>query len=102
MANLFPEVFGSEVPRVAIALAATAVLFFIFLSFHLLICEQIKVALDEVVAEGKEVAFEHNIYADVYTDILSLMAKCDTSPVHRAKTKTLCVQWAKIGRFVVC
>lgn len=101
MANLFPEVFGSEVPRAAIALAATAVLFSIFLSFHLLICEQIKVALDEVVAEGKEVAFKRDIYADVYTDILGLMAKCDTSPVHRAKTKTLRVQWAKIGRFVV-
>lgn len=33
VANLFPEVFGSEVPCVAIALAATAVLFPSFCHF---------------------------------------------------------------------
>lgn len=76
--------------------------FSIFLSFYVLICGQIKVALDEVVVEGKEVTFKCDIYADIYTDILGLMAKCDMSPVHCAKTKTLHVQWAKVGRFVVC
>ena len=76
--------------------------FSIFLSFYVLICEQIKDALDEVVAEGKEVTFKHYIYADVYTDILGLMVKCNMSPIHCAKTKILHVQWEKIGRFVVC
>ena len=40
-----------------------------FLLFYLLSCEQIKVALDEVVTEGKEVTFKH----DVYVDLLGLM-----------------------------
>lgn len=61
---------------------------------------QIKVALDEI-ADGKEVTFKRDIYSDVYIDILGLMAKCDTSTVHRAKTKALRVQWAKIGRYVL-
>ncbi|KAI6001903.1 hypothetical protein EDD15DRAFT_2361265 [Pisolithus albus] len=82
MANVFPEVFQNEVPRPAVALAATA----------------IKVALDEIVAEGKEVTFKRDVYADVYADVLGLMAKCDTAPVHRAKTKACRVQWAKVGR----
>ena len=59
---------------------------------------QIKVALDEVVAEGKDVTFKRNVYVDVYADILGLMSKCDTSPIHCAKTKACRVQWAKIGR----
>ncbi|KIM67377.1 hypothetical protein SCLCIDRAFT_108122 [Scleroderma citrinum Foug A] len=53
MVSLFLEVFGNEVPCAAIALGATA----------------IKVALDEVVTEGKEVTFKH----DVYVDLLGLM-----------------------------
>ncbi|KAI6113487.1 hypothetical protein EDD16DRAFT_1521294 [Pisolithus croceorrhizus] len=81
MANIFPEVFQLEVPCPAVALAATA----------------IKVALDEVVTEGKEVTFKHDVYANVYTDILGLMAKCDTAPVHHAKTKACHMQWVKIG-----
>ena len=52
--------------------------------------------------EGKEVTFKHDVYLDVYVDVLGLMAKCDTSPVHCAKTKALQVQWAKIGRCIVC
>ncbi|KAI5983249.1 hypothetical protein EDD15DRAFT_2376648 [Pisolithus albus] len=76
MANIFPEVFQLESQT------------------------QIKVALDEVVAEGKEVAFKCDVYADVYADILGLMAKCDTAAVHRSKTKACRVQWAKIGRCV--
>ncbi|KAI6038073.1 hypothetical protein EDC04DRAFT_2604353 [Pisolithus marmoratus] len=57
---------------------------------------EIKVALDEMVVEGKEVTFKHDIYADVYIDLLGLMAKCDTVPVHCAKTKALHVEWASI------
>ena len=51
-------------------------------------------------ADGKDVSFKHNVYADIYIDILGLMAKCDTSPVHQAKTQALHNQWAKIGRLV--
>ncbi|KAI5985843.1 hypothetical protein EDD15DRAFT_2200383 [Pisolithus albus] len=82
MVNIFPEVFQNEVPHPAVALAAMA----------------IKVALDEIVAEGKEVTFKRDIYADVYADVLGLMAKCDMAPVHHAKTKACRVQWAKVGR----
>ncbi|KAG9315337.1 hypothetical protein JVU11DRAFT_4480 [Chiua virens] len=85
VANLFPDIFRSEVPHPAVALAATA----------------IKVALDEIVTDGKEVAFKRDVYADVYTDILGLMSKCNTAPIHRAKTKALHEQWARRGRFVV-
>ena len=69
-------------------------------SFHMLKCVQIKVALDEVVAEGKEVTFKWDIYMDIYSNILGLMAKCDMAAIHCAKTKMLQVQWAKIGRYV--
>ena len=54
--------------------------------------------LDEVLAEGKDVAFKRDIYSDVYLDILGLMSKCDTSDVHCIKTRLLRAQWAKIGR----
>ena len=101
MANIFPEVFESEVPCPVVAFAATAILFFSDHSFYVLKYRyQIKVALDEIV-DGKEVTFKRDIYSDVYIDILSLMAKCDMSTVHRAKTKALRVQWAKIGRYVL-
>ena len=65
---------------------------------HVLTFTQIKLALDEVAAEGKEVIFKRDVYADIYVDIIGLMAKCDTTPIHRAKTKALRVHWAKIGR----
>ncbi|KAI6167773.1 hypothetical protein EDD17DRAFT_1751178 [Pisolithus thermaeus] len=70
MANIFLEVFQNE----------------------------IKVALDEIVAKGKEATFKCDVDADVYADVLGLMAKCDMAPVHHAKTKVCCVQWAKVGR----
>ena len=57
-------------------------------------------ALDEMLAEGKDVAFRRDVYSDIYADILGLMAKCDTSDVHRRKTKSLHIQWAKLGRYV--
>ncbi|KAF9227895.1 hypothetical protein BS17DRAFT_813771 [Gyrodon lividus] len=75
MGNLFPKVFEKEVPRATI-----------------------KLTLDEMAAEGKEVTFKRDVYSNVYVDIISLMTKCDTVPVHHAKTKALRVQWAKIGR----
>ena len=50
-----------------------------------------------MVVEGKEVTFRRDVYMDVYVDLLGLMAKCDTAPVHCAKTKALRVEWAKIG-----
>ncbi|KAI6040681.1 hypothetical protein EDC04DRAFT_3140176 [Pisolithus marmoratus] len=59
--------------------------------------KEIKVALDEMVMEGKEVTFKHDVYADVYADLLGLMAKCDTVPIHHAKMKALCVEWVKVG-----
>ncbi|KAI6042109.1 hypothetical protein EDC04DRAFT_2892227 [Pisolithus marmoratus] len=82
IANLFLEVFQSEVPCAAVTLAMTT----------------IKVALDKVIAEGKDVTFKRDIYVDIYVDILGLMSKCNMSPIHCAKTKACCVQWAKIGR----
>jgi len=53
-----------------------------------------------MVAEGKDVTFKWGIYMDIYINILGLMAKCDMAPVHRAKTKLLRVQWAKIGKYI--
>ncbi|KAL4069014.1 hypothetical protein J3A83DRAFT_4534888 [Scleroderma citrinum] len=82
IASIFPEVFKNKVPHAAVVFTATT----------------IKVALDEMVVEGKEVMFKHDIYVDVYVDVLSLMVKCDTAPIHCAKTKALHVQWVKIGR----
>ncbi|KAI6154397.1 hypothetical protein EDD17DRAFT_1512916 [Pisolithus thermaeus] len=82
VANLFPEVFQSEVPHAAVAFTTTT----------------IKVALDEVIAEGKDITFKHDVYVDVYADILSLMSKCDMFLIHCANTKACHVQWAKIGR----
>ncbi|KAL4071213.1 hypothetical protein V8B97DRAFT_2024095 [Scleroderma yunnanense] len=82
IASIFPEVFKNKVPHAAVVFTATT----------------IKVALDEMVVEGKEVMFKHDIYVDVYVDVLSLIVKCDTAPIHCAKTKALHVQWVKIGR----
>ncbi|KAI6095943.1 hypothetical protein EDD16DRAFT_1528333 [Pisolithus croceorrhizus] len=61
VSQLFPEVFSLEVPRVAMAIAATAV------------CVS-------------EVNFRVPTYSPVYVEILGLMSKCDTSPIHQAKT----------------
>ena len=47
------------------------------------------------------VTFKHEVYMGVYLDILGLMTKCDTVPIHHAKTKALHVQWAKMGRHVL-
>ena len=85
----------------AIVLAATAILQKKF--FPAFVCtdtqhKQIKLVLDEVAAEEKEVMFKCNVYANMYIDILGLMIKCNTTPIHQAKTKPLHGQWAKIGK----
>ncbi|KAF8837389.1 hypothetical protein BDN67DRAFT_1013903 [Paxillus ammoniavirescens] len=76
--KLFPEVFGEEVPRVTIVLAATT----------------IKVVLDEMVAGQSKVSFQVGTYMPIYLEILGLMNKCDTSPIHAEKMKSLRVKWA--------
>ncbi|KAI6021254.1 hypothetical protein EDC04DRAFT_2607232 [Pisolithus marmoratus] len=70
LGQLFPGVFSPEVPRVTTAITATA----------------LKVALDEIVSGVGEVNFRVAIYSPVYVEILGLMSKCDTSPIHWAKT----------------
>jgi len=40
-----------------------------------------------MVAEGKDVTFKQGIYADIYVDILSLMAKCNTAPCSPCQDK---------------
>ncbi|KAF8124295.1 hypothetical protein EV363DRAFT_1454613 [Boletus edulis] len=79
--KLFSEVFVKEVPRVTVALAMTA----------------LKVVLDELASGQGEVNFRVPTYMPVYTEILGLMSKCDTSDIHCAKTKALWTQWAQIG-----
>ena len=101
MGWLFPEVFGNEVP--------SPLLHSLPLQYSLtqLILptvhtdnqhQQIKLALDEVAMKVKEVAFKHDIYADIYIHILGLMAKCNMNPIQCTKTKALCVHWAKMDR----
>ncbi|KAF8130103.1 hypothetical protein EV363DRAFT_1450562 [Boletus edulis] len=79
--KLFSEVFVKEVLRVTVALAVTA----------------LKVVLDELASGQEEVNFRVPTYMPVYTEILGLMSKCDTSDIHCAKTKALWTQWAQIG-----
>ncbi|KAI6032440.1 hypothetical protein EDC04DRAFT_2898154 [Pisolithus marmoratus] len=69
----FPEVFSAEVPRVAVAIAATV----------------LKVILNEMVSLQNEVNFRVGTYTPVYLEILGLMKKCDTSVIHAKKTKSL-------------
>ncbi|KAI6136008.1 hypothetical protein F5141DRAFT_1208385 [Pisolithus sp. B1] len=67
---LFPEVFSLEVPRVAMAIATTA----------------LKVVLNKIVSGVGKVNFRVPTYSPIYVEILRLMSKCDTSPIHQAKT----------------
>ncbi|KAF8449208.1 hypothetical protein L210DRAFT_3640832 [Boletus edulis BED1] len=73
VSKLFPEVFAGEVPRVTVALAATA----------------LKVALDEIASGHGEVNFQVGTYSPVYREILGLMSKCDANAIHREKTSAL-------------
>ncbi|KAL4063496.1 hypothetical protein J3A83DRAFT_4192950 [Scleroderma citrinum] len=67
--QLFPEVFGEEVLRVAIAIAATV----------------LKVGLDKMAS------------SQVYLEMLGLMNKCDTSVIHAKKMKSLQCEWKIVG-----
>ena len=62
---------------------------------------KLKVVLDEMATSQGEVAFRVATYMPVYLEILGLMKKCDTSPTHAAKTKSLRVEWARIGRCAI-
>jgi hypothetical protein len=88
----FPEVFAAEVPRVTVAITATAVTFILEMNI-LLICllyyVQLKVILDELVSSQAQVNFRVNTYSPVYLEILGLTKKCDTSAIHAEKTKEL-------------
>ncbi|KAN0101331.1 hypothetical protein V8E55_001315, partial [Tylopilus felleus] len=82
LSKSFPEVFMGEVPRIMVAIAATA----------------LKVVLDEDASGEGEVNFRVSKYSLVYTEILGLMSKCDTSTIHSEKTRVLCKRWAQLGR----
>ena len=98
--KLFPEVFAEEVPRVMVAIAATAVgLFVAFVTFDIDSFMQLKVVLDEITSGQGEVNFQVNTYTPVYREILGLMSKCDTSPIHSVKTRALQRRWAQLGRY---
>jgi len=45
-----------------------------------------------------EVTFRVAMYMPVYLEILGLMKKCDTSPTHAVKMRSLRIEWARIGR----
>ncbi|KAF8833490.1 hypothetical protein BDN67DRAFT_1017496 [Paxillus ammoniavirescens] len=79
--KLFPEVFESKVPRVAVAMAITA----------------LEVALDKIVGGPGEVNFRVGVYSPVDLEILGLMAKCDTLDIRAAKMKALWMQWVRMG-----
>ncbi|KAI5997056.1 hypothetical protein EDD15DRAFT_2194735 [Pisolithus albus] len=100
LGKLFPEVFSAEVPRVAVAIAATAVtLPWISTSTTArLLFSKLKVILDEMVSSQSEVNFRVSTYTPVYLEILGLMKKCDTSVIHAEKTKSLRINWATLGR----
>ena len=59
---------------------------------------KLKVVLDEMATSQGEVAFRVATYMPVYLEILGLMKKCDTSATHAVKTRSLRVEWARIGR----
>ena len=60
---------------------------------------QLKVVLDEIASGQGKVNFRVNTYMPVYSEILGLMSKCDTSLVHCAKTMALRRRWAQLGRY---
>ena len=59
---------------------------------------KLKVILDEMATSQGEVAFRVATYTPIYLEMLSLMKKCDTSPMHTVKTKSLRIEWVRIGR----
>jgi hypothetical protein len=61
---------------------------------------KLKVVLDEIASDLREVNFRIATYLPVYVEILRLISKCDSSLIHRAKTQDLRVRWAELGRYV--
>ena len=59
---------------------------------------KLKVVLDEMATSQGEVAFIVATYTPIYLEMLGLMKKCDMSPTHAVKTKSLRIEWARIGR----
>ena len=100
MGQLFPEVFAPEVPRVTVAIAATAVCPLHYWMVSMLTNLKLKVVLDEITSDLREVNFRVATYSPVYVEILGLMSKCDSSLIHWAKTQDLRVRWAQLGRYV--
>lgn len=94
----FPEVFGEEVLRVTVAIAATAVFLVSLLMITLTEHFKLKVGLDKMASSQGEVNFRVGTYTLVYLEMLGLMNKCDTSEIHAKKTKLLQCEWAMIGR----
>ena len=66
-------------------------LFVLLLSFLLTnsLTMQLKVALNEMASAHGEVSFRVSAYTLVYLEMLGLMKKCDTSPIHAEKTRDL-------------
>ena len=59
----------------------------------------LKVVLDGIISgQATEVNFKVSIYSPVYTEILGLMDKCDSSTIHGVKMKALHKRWACQGR----
>jgi len=59
---------------------------------------KLKVVLDEMAASQGEVTFRVAMYTPIYLEIFGLMKKCDTSSMHAMKTRSLRIEWARIGR----
>ena len=59
---------------------------------------KLKVVLDEMATSQGEVAFRVATYTPIYLEMLGLMKKCDTSPTHAVKMKSLQIEWVRIGR----
>jgi hypothetical protein len=57
---------------------------------------QLKAVFDDI-AYG-ESGFKAHKYQEYYLSALGCMSKCDTDAVHKAKTKALRIEWARIGR----
>ena len=53
---------------------------------------KLKVVLDEMAISQSEVAFRVATYMPIYLEMLGLMKKCDTSPMHAVKTKSLQIE----------
>ncbi|KAI6039270.1 hypothetical protein EDC04DRAFT_2603373 [Pisolithus marmoratus] len=87
LGKLFPEVFSAEVPRVAVAIAATVVTFpqIPTSTTTCLLFSKLKVILNKMVSLQIEVNFR----------------KCDTSVIHAEKMKSLQIHWASLGSCAV-